>query len=257
MLFRFCSFSSFLPRWFWGWLSWCFGGGLGVGLGLFLLSLSFFLPLFVFFFVWLLVFLVVRRCFFVRFPRPRLGRFRLSLWRWFCVPAASLSSLRASCPVWFVRPAVVCRRSGVVLFFWVLACPLFADGETETNCEPLTLKPPYGGESGGKAAAVAAVSTNLYQEVTTCIITEKNESISSSASGQMPAAKGQTPAKQTGKHGRHTYRSMNGCALQRALTIGAASSRIADMTTIWNTRWSAYGTAWSFSARRSSGYTTP
>ena len=186
MLFRFCSFSSFLPRWFWGWLSWCFGGGLGVGVGLLLLSLSFFLPLFVFFGVWLAVFLLVRRAFFVRLPRPRLGRFRFSFWRWFCVPASSLSAVRASCPVWFVRPAVVCRRSGAVLCFWVLACPLFAD--SETNCEPLTLKPPYGGESGGKAAAVATVSTKINKGVITCITTVKNESINSFAIGQMPAA---------------------------------------------------------------------
>lgn len=132
--FRFCSFSSFLPRWFRGWLSWCFGGcGLCAGVGFFVVSLLVFLPLFVFLFCWLVVFLVVRRCCFVCFPRPRLGRFRFLFWRWFCVPASSLSVLRASCPVWFVRPAVVCRRSGVVLSFWVLACPLFADDEAENN----------------------------------------------------------------------------------------------------------------------------
>lgn len=60
---------------------------------------------------------------FVRFPRPaRFWWLGGSACRWFCVPLSSLSSVRASCFVFAVRPAVVCRRSGVVLFVWVWGC---------------------------------------------------------------------------------------------------------------------------------------
>lgn len=135
MLFRFCSFSSFLPRWFRGWLSWCFGGcGLCAGVGFFVVSLLVLLPLFVVLFCWLVVFLVVRRWFFVRFPRPW-SPFR-SLWGWFCVPASSVRSLAAVVPVWRVRPAVVVRRgrlAGLVCFCWVLACPSWVDQDTKNN----------------------------------------------------------------------------------------------------------------------------
>lgn len=133
-VFRFCSLSSFLPSWFCGWLLWCFDSGLLVGVCLAGFSLLVFLPLFVVLGLWLLVFLVVRRVFFVRFPCPGLfGWWRSSLWSWFCVPAGSLASLRAVCPVWSVRPAVVCRRSGVVLVFWCLACPAACEDTDTTN----------------------------------------------------------------------------------------------------------------------------
>lgn len=72
-------------------------------------------PLFV---VWA----VLRRALFVRFPRPAFWAVRgCPVWAargWVVVPAASLSAVRASWFVGAVRPAVVCRRSGVVLFFW-------------------------------------------------------------------------------------------------------------------------------------------
>lgn len=72
-------------------------------------------PLFV---VWA----VLRRLLFVRFPRPAFWAVRgCPVWAargWVVVPAGSLSAVRASWFVGAVRPAVVCRRSGVVLFFW-------------------------------------------------------------------------------------------------------------------------------------------
>lgn len=73
--------------------------------------------------VWL-VFLAVRRFRFVRFWRPL---FRPSgaprCGRWGCVPVGSVPALRASCFVWSVRPAVLLRRSGVVLWCWVFVSP--------------------------------------------------------------------------------------------------------------------------------------
>lgn len=95
------------------------------------------------------------------------------------------------------------------------------------------------------------------REVSTCITTVKKESTSSFASGQMPAAKGQTPDKQTGKHGRLTCRSPIGFSMQKVSRTGTASSLTADMISIWNTRWSAYGTVWNSSVRRCSGSITP
>lgn len=75
------------------------------------------------------VFLVLRRVLFVRFPRPcsrpSAAAFlspslrRAGVWRWRCCPASRLSAVRSSSFVFGVAPAVVSRRSGVVLFFWV------------------------------------------------------------------------------------------------------------------------------------------
>lgn len=78
-----------------------------------LLLVPFLLPL------WL-PWLFLRRRLFVRFPSPacRLSAvLPLGGVRFFCVPAAAVPSGLAS--VGFVRPAVVSRRSGAVLFFWV------------------------------------------------------------------------------------------------------------------------------------------
>lgn len=80
--------------------------------------------------LWFLCFVVLRAVCFVRFRRPAslfglpasFGSVRL--WRWSCVPLSSLPAVRSSRFVWAVRPAVVSRRSGVVLFVWVLWCPL-------------------------------------------------------------------------------------------------------------------------------------
>ncbi len=78
---------------------------------------------------------VVFACCFVRFPCPArrpagapslwwLSPARRSLFGWRCVSSSALSSLfRSGRWVWAVRPAVVCRRSGVVLFFWVWLSP--------------------------------------------------------------------------------------------------------------------------------------
>lgn len=87
-------------------------------------------------FLWLLscpvfaVAWVVRRLCFVFFPCP--------LWRpvgappawrvpsagWRCVASPSLASLfRSGAFVWSVRPCLVRRGSGVVLFFWVFVSP--------------------------------------------------------------------------------------------------------------------------------------
>lgn len=150
--FRFCRFSAFVPRLFSWWCSLLPGGGLPAAL---LVAFLLF-PLFVFFAVWLLVFAVVRRLFFVRFPRPALGRWRWSFWRWSCVPSSSLPSLRASVPVWVVRPALVCRRSGAVLFFWVLVCPLEDDEEENFAAVAAGAAAP--------AAAAAAAGNNHIKE---------------------------------------------------------------------------------------------
>lgn len=207
---------------------------------------------------------VVGSVFFVRRPCPSCPWGFWSSrcwWRWCCLPSSSVAAFRASVPVLVVAPAVVVRFGrcrGVVLSSWVFFCSLgFPEGTTTTNCEPPTTKPPYGGESGGNAAAVAAVSSNHYQEVITCITTVKNESTNSFAIGQMPAAKGQTPDKQTGKHGRLTCRLPIGFFMQKGSRTGTASSLTADMISIWNTRSSAYGTAWNSSVRRCSGSITP
>lgn len=115
---------------------------------------------------------VVGSVFFVRRPCPSCPWGFWSSrcwWRWCCLPSSSVAAFRASVPVLVVAPAVVVRFGrcrGVVLSSWVFFCSLgFPEGTTTTNCEPPTIKPPYGGESGGNAAAVAAVSSNLYQEV--------------------------------------------------------------------------------------------
>ncbi len=83
--------------------------------------------------LWLVGF-VLRSALFVRFPAPSFvpsGCLALRRWcrvlglpcGWRCVPASALSSVRSSCFVWAVRPAVLRRRSGVVLFFWVWVSP--------------------------------------------------------------------------------------------------------------------------------------
>lgn len=136
-LFRLCSLLASVGRSLCGWSCWLLPGG-----SLLLSCVG-----------WLLRFVafVVGRVFFSVSSRPALGRWRFSLWRWFCVPVSSLASLRASCPVCAVRPAVVVRfgRSrGLVLLVWVLACPLYSDEEEETMS-------PCGGGGGGFAAAPA------------------------------------------------------------------------------------------------------
>lgn len=137
LAFRFCSFSSR----FFSWL-----GSSSLVFVPLLLVLSGVAPL------WFAAFVVVRRFCFVRFVcpsaaslglsgrrgrrlcrSPRFGFVRPSAaWglrvpfpaaRWACVPASGLSSLRASSFVWAVRPAVVSRRSGVVLVWWVFLSP--------------------------------------------------------------------------------------------------------------------------------------
>lgn len=115
-MYRFCCISSRFFRWFLGAFS-------GPSLHL-LFIICPLLP------IWLLVFLVFRRLFFVRFPRPSGFRAGLPWFRgfwfvfsWSCVSAASLPALRRCCFVWSLRPAVVSRRSGVVLAFWVLWSP--------------------------------------------------------------------------------------------------------------------------------------
>ncbi len=71
---------------------------------------------------WWVVCLVLRALFFARFSRPA------PLWWlgsgsrcWVCVPLASLPALCSARAVFAVRPAVVRRRLGVVLWVWVWA----------------------------------------------------------------------------------------------------------------------------------------
>lgn len=80
----------------------------------------------------------LRRRLFARFPRPRfVPSSGLSAWRevrfavpsvarragvgWFCCPLSALPSVRRRCCVCSVLPAVVSRRSGVLLFVWVFS----------------------------------------------------------------------------------------------------------------------------------------
>ena len=194
---------------------------------------------------------------FKRYHCPKLGKYRWSYYRWYLIYGDELAQWRSSVFVLRAVPAAVVRFGrcrGSVVAVWGLLGD--ADPE-EKDCEPPTTKPPYGGESGGNAAAVAAASKpNQNKEVITCITTVKNESTNSFAIGQMPAAKGQTPDKQTGKHGRLTCRSKNGFSMQKGSRTGAASSLIVAMISIWSTKWNVSGTAWNSSVRRCSGSIT-
>lgn len=100
--------------------------------------------------LWAGVAVVLRSAFFVRFSSPSsalgsaaasvlrpfafppcawgCGGFSGCAFRWRVCSASALPSVRRSALVWAVRPAVVARRSGVVLFFWVFV----AQNETET-----------------------------------------------------------------------------------------------------------------------------
>ena len=71
---------------------------------------------------------------FVRFPRPswfprgcgsacRACRSAGLPFGWRCVPVSSLPAVRRAWFVWAVRPAVVRRRSGVLLWVWVWVSP--------------------------------------------------------------------------------------------------------------------------------------
>lgn len=105
---------------------------------------------------WLLPSLLLRRLFFVRFPRPRrwpsrsCGRPSFSSGfrgRWACVPVASLPAARLVWFVWAVRPALVARRSGELLWVWVFVS-----------------SPPLRGEAA-EAAAKAAAKRGTAREV--------------------------------------------------------------------------------------------
>ena len=74
------------------------------------------------------------RCRFVRFARPSFlpsGCGRLARWSsvrgvpfgWRCVAVSSLPAVRSAWWVCAVRPAVVARRSGELLWVWVWVCP--------------------------------------------------------------------------------------------------------------------------------------
>lgn len=106
-------------------------------------AVPFWLSVFAALLPWLLVCLFLRRLFFVRFrrPLPLVGPWRSWLGvggcGWRCVPASALPSVRAffggSLSGW-VFPAVVCRRSGLVLWVWVW-CPPGWRSETERQLE--------------------------------------------------------------------------------------------------------------------------
>jgi hypothetical protein len=111
MLFAFCSFSARFWRRLAGLLRW-------PSSPVFACALLAAVPLL----PWLGVFLVLRALCFVRVPRPRVPRGWGGVSRcyasWVCVAPSALPALRASSLVFFVVPAVVCRRSGVVLRVW-------------------------------------------------------------------------------------------------------------------------------------------
>ena len=128
LAFRFCSFSSrVLSAAFRRLRRRPFGGGAAWWLTAAVLRLPFAVP----FLLWLVVFLLVRAVFFARFPRPS---FRPAAARgvalsasvrrcWRFVPASGLAAVRSGCWVYCVLPAVVRRRLGVVLGFWVFVVP--------------------------------------------------------------------------------------------------------------------------------------
>lgn len=130
---------SFFRSWRLLLVVWCFGLFLG---SLFLVSRPA-LPAVFFavlaapvpFLAWLGLFLGLRRLLFVRLPRPALGSarwarvprsspwFGLARWcspRWVCVPASAVPGWLALLGPGCVSAAVVRRRSGVLLFAWVL-----------------------------------------------------------------------------------------------------------------------------------------
>lgn len=83
---------------------------------------------------WLLAFVVLRAALFVRVARPSfrpVGAVGVAGGFWSCVPSSSLPSVRRACFVWSVRPAVVSRRSGAVLWCWVWVAPAPGAGEPE------------------------------------------------------------------------------------------------------------------------------
>lgn len=112
---------------------------------------------------WVVLALALRRACFVRFPSPssalgpvaervlRPFAFPPCAWgcgglsgcafRWRVVSASALPFWRRSAWLWVVRPAVVSRVSGEVLFFWVFVAPASgaetrAETETFLNCAP-------------------------------------------------------------------------------------------------------------------------
>lgn len=85
----------------------------------------------------LLLFWLVRALLFVRFPRPPRPRgfvvAGVRCGRWLCVSAERLPSCVASCFCFSVVPAVVSRRSGAVLWFWVWVSGQAPDTFTPSN----------------------------------------------------------------------------------------------------------------------------
>lgn len=80
-----------------------------------------------------LSFVAVRSAAFVRIRCPRFRPARSPRCGvWSCVRASSLPSFRCSRFVFAVRPAVISRRSGVVLFFWVFSTPAAPKKPPET-----------------------------------------------------------------------------------------------------------------------------
>lgn len=108
--FRFCWRSALSP--------FSLSGGVAAAYCVFV-AVPFWLSVFAALLPWLLGCLFLRRLFFVRFRRPfsPLRPARLGGAGWFCFPASALSAARAAGGVWFC-PAVVARRSGVLLFVW-------------------------------------------------------------------------------------------------------------------------------------------
>ena len=107
--------------------------------------------------LWACVAWLLRSALFVRFPSPSAalgsaaalalrplafppcawgcGGLSGCAYRWRVVSAAALPAVRRRLPVWVVRPAVVRRRSGLVLFFWVFVAenPEETKAGTETE----------------------------------------------------------------------------------------------------------------------------
>lgn len=107
-------------------LSFCVSSSSGLGVLLWSLLWLCFAPLFLF--AW-----VLRVSLFACFRRPSrrpVGAPRCGSWR--CVSASALPSVfRAGWWVWAVRPAVVRRGSGVVLWFWVFVSVPAVGGDEE------------------------------------------------------------------------------------------------------------------------------
>lgn len=178
MLVRFLRFSFRFFRWLRRSLSSALSSS-GFGLLGFCFVVFFAVPFWSCFFVvvspWLFLCLALRRFCFVRFPRPFAPSVssplfvpRLGGWgcRWACVPVSALSAVRACGAVW-ARPAVVARRSGLLLFVWVWLPAGFVPEPAEETKTKIKTKSSAANAASEKARILASkVKLDLKRGIT-------------------------------------------------------------------------------------------